>query len=393
MLGLALAPARGVAGAALLFLACGGDSGVEPEPPVGTEIRLERIAEGLDGPVHVTVAPGDAERVFVVEKTGRIRIIRNGVLQAAPFLDISGLVSGGSEQGLLSVAFHPGYAGNGRFFVDYTNREGDTRVVEYRRGADPDVADPEPVATLLAVDQPYANHNGGLLLFGPDGYLYIGLGDGGSAGDPQENGQDRTTLLGAILRIDVDGPEPYGIPADNPFEGDPSARPEIWAYGLRNPWRFSFDRETGDLYIADVGQNAWEEVDVEPAGSDGGRNYGWNIMEGAHCYGSDDCARAGLVLPAYEYPHDDGACSITGGFVYRGTAIPTLDGHYFFADLCGGWIHSFRYDAGEVSEVRDWTDVIGAVGQVTSFGEDAAGELYLTTLDGDVYRILPAPTP
>ncbi|MGH7563550.1 MAG: PQQ-dependent sugar dehydrogenase, partial [Gemmatimonadota bacterium] len=283
----------------LALTACGGDGEANvPTPPdepdpIGEPTLLE-IADGLDFPVHLASPPGD-ERLFVVEKVGTIRVIREGQVLDAPFLDIRDLVSGGSEQGLLSVAFHPAYASNGRFFVDYTNQGGDTQVVEYRVSADPDRADPVPVQTILSVDQPFANHNGGLIAFGPDGMLYVGLGDGGSAGDPQENGQNTGTLLGSILRIDVDGGTPYAIPSDNPFTGQPGARGEIWAYGLRNPWRFSFNRGTGDLFIADVGQNDLEEVNAEP-GDEGGINYGWNLMEGTDCFRNDDCDQTGLTL-------------------------------------------------------------------------------------------------
>ncbi|MGH7564288.1 MAG: PQQ-dependent sugar dehydrogenase, partial [Gemmatimonadota bacterium] len=292
--------ARRLCTALLLALAaCGGDGEAnEPTPPddpdpIGEPTLLE-IANGLDFPVHLASPPGD-ERLFVVEKVGTIRVIREGEVLESPFLDIQNLVSGANEQGLLSVAFHPDYATNGRFFVDYTNLDGDTRVVEYRVSADSDRADPAPVGTILSVDQPFANHNGGLLVFGPDGMLYVGLGDGGSRGDPQGNGQNTATLLGSLLRIDIDGGAPYAIPSDNPFAGQAGSRGEIWAYGLRNPWRYSFDRGTGDLYIADVGQNDLEEVNAEP-GDEGGINYGWNLMEGTDCFRNDDCDQTGLTL-------------------------------------------------------------------------------------------------
>ncbi|MDX1661786.1 MAG: PQQ-dependent sugar dehydrogenase, partial [Gemmatimonadota bacterium] len=291
-------------GLLIVGLACaGGGETAPPDPGDGNGngdgsdgVRLERIVEGLDFPLHVTAPSGDP-RLFIVEKSGRVRIRKDGALLDEPFLDLSGQVSGGSEQGLLSIAFHPDYASNGRFFVDYTNRAGDTRVVEYRVSNDPDRADPASARTILEVAQPFSNHNGGLVAFGPDGMLYVGLGDGGSGGDPGENGQDRSTLLGTLLRIDVDGGEPYAIPADNPFVDDPDARGEIWAWGLRNPWRFAFDRSTGDLYIADVGQNRFEEVNAV-SGAGKGLNYGWDVVEGDACFEPrDGCDRTGLTPP------------------------------------------------------------------------------------------------
>ncbi|HWC06515.1 MAG TPA: PQQ-dependent sugar dehydrogenase, partial [Gemmatimonadota bacterium] len=341
------------------LLACSGSGGAnEPTPPddpgPDPEPALVEVADGLSFPVHLTSPPGDP-RLFVVEKSGAIRVIKDGQVLQTAFLDIRDEVSGGSEQGLLSLAFHPRYASNGRFFVDYTNLSGDTRVVEYRVSADPDRADPAPVQTILSVDQPFANHNGGLLVFGPDGMLYVGLGDGGSGGDPQGNGQNRGVLLGKILRIDVDAGTPYAIPSDNPFVGQAGRRGEIWAWGLRNPWRFSFDRETGDLFVADVGQNDREEVNARSR-DEGGVNYGWNVMEGSECFQDDDCDRAGLTLPVVEYDHGEG-CSITGGFVYRGSALPELRGHYFFSDFCSGFVRSFRLAGGAAVEERSWPDL------------------------------------
>ncbi len=378
----------GVAGLVCLA-ACRNGGANEPTPPDdpdpnGGQPTLREIADGLDFPVHLASPPGD-ERLFVVEKVGTIRVVREGQVLDEPFLDIRDLVSDGSEQGLLSVAFHPAFATNGRFFVNYTDRAGDTQVVEYRVSADPDRADPAPVRTILGLDQPFANHNGGLLVFGPDGMLYVGLGDGGSAGDPQGNGQNTGTLLGSLLRIDVDGGAPYAIPPDNPFVGQAGARGEIWAYGLRNPWRYSFDRGTGDLYIADVGQNDLEEVNAEP-GDGGGLNYGWNVMEGTECFRSDDCDPSGLTLPVLEYDHGDG-CSITGGFVYRGAAIPDLAGLYLFSDFCSGFVRSFRMAGGEAVEERRWPE-LEPNGSVTSFGEDADGELYILTREGSVFQIV-----
>jgi len=370
-------------------LAC-NDEPAGPRTPPGNgnggpqAVRLTQVAGGLESPVHLTAPPGDS-RLFVVEQPGRIRVIEDGELLPTPFLDIVSKVgSGQSEQGLLSVAFHPDYASNGRFYVNYTDRSGDTRVERYTvSAADPNRADEASAKLILAVDQPFSNHNGGLLLFGPDGMLYVGMGDGGSGGDPQGHGQNRGTLLGALLRIDVDGGDPYAIPPDNPYVGESGARGEIWAIGLRNPWRFAFDAPANRLYVADVGQNRYEEVNVVDADASG-LNYGWNIMEGAHCYPGGSCGTSGLVLPALEYTHDDG-CSVTGGLVYRGAAIPSLVGHYLYADYCAGWIRSFRYDGAAANDQREL--VAGGAGNILSFGQDAAGELYVLSSNGRVYRI------
>jgi len=348
-----------------------------------TGLALAVVAEGLSNPLHLTAPAGDS-RLFVVEQAGRVRIVESGRLLETPFLDITDRVGSGGERGLLSIAFHPDYASNGYFYASYTDDGGDTRIERYSVTGDPNVADPGSADSVLFVEQPFSNHNGGLIVFGPDGRLYIGLGDGGSGGDPQGNGQNLETLLGALLRIDVDGADPFAVPADNPFVGDPDGRDEIWAYGLRNPWRFAFDREAGDLYIADVGQNRWEEVNVVPADS-GGANFGWNIMEGAHCYVSDPCDSSGLVLPAVEYGHGDG-CSVTGGYVYRGSAIPEIRGHYFYSDLCSGFLRSFKFSDGAVSERREWN--VGDPGSVLSFGEDPDGELYLLSANGTVYKLV-----
>ena len=365
-------------------------SSVSPLPTANPDYEAVRLFTGLSSPVDLQAPPGDTSRVFIVEKTGRIRIAKHGVLLARPFLDISALVSTGSEQGLLGLAFHPSYASNGKFFVDYTNLAGDTRVEVYTVSSDPDSAVPSGT-TILAVDQPYSNHNGGQIAFGPDGFLYIGLGDGGSAGDPQGNGQSLATLLGKILRIDVDGAAPYAVPPTNPFVGRSGARGEIWSYGLRNPWRFSFDATSGAMWIGDVGQDAWEEIDVEPAGS-GGRNYGWNRTEGTHCYpGGFSCDTTGIARPLLEYGHDAG-CSVTGGYVYRGSALPELDGTYFYGDFCTGMIRSARLVGNAATEMQDWTTVLrrasgGALNQLSSFGVDARGDLYFLLLDGDIYRL------
>jgi hypothetical protein len=367
------------------FLGCVAVVAACAQGAAAVRVRALEVAGDLDNPVYVASPEGDP-RLFVVEQAGRIRILSGGRMLPAPFLDLTDRVSYGGERGLLSVAFHPRYAENGSFYVNYTDRSGDTRVERYRVSADPNRADPATAALVLAVDQPYANHNGGHILFGPDGMLYVGMGDGGSGGDPRGNGQNLGSLLGKILRLNVDREGGgYGIPADNPFVGDPQARPEVWAWGLRNPWRMDFDAATGLLYIADVGQNQWEEIHVISA-SRGGLNLGWNTMEGAHCFRIQGCETAGLDLPALEYPHSQG-CSVTGGFVYRGTALPAMVGHYVYADYCQGWVRSFLYREGRVTQTRD-VDV-GWLGRILSFGEDAEGELYVLSDNGSVYRLGP----
>jgi len=333
----------------------------------------------------LTAPAGDA-RLFIVEQQGRIRIVRNGQLLARPFLDIASRASSGGERGLLSVAFHPRYAQNGYLYVNYTDNNGDTRVERYRVSADPDSVDPASDTLVLAVDQPYSNHNGGHILFGPDGMLYVAMGDGGSGGDPQGYGQSLATLLGKLLRIDVDGGAPYAVPPDNPFAGArDGSRGEIWAYGLRNPWRFSFDRATGALWLADVGQDEVEEVDRIVRGG----NYGWNVMEGTHCYQpASGCARGGLELPVSEYSHAQGR-SITGGFVYRGGAIPALRGRYLFADYASGTIWSIPAEAPGFHAPEP---LLESGLFISSFGEDAAGELYVLDHGGGrVFRLVPAP--
>ncbi len=350
-------------------------------------VQPEPVTTMLTQPVYVTHAGDGSGRLFVVEKPGLIRVIRNDQLLSAPFLDIRDRVgSSGGEQGLLSVAFPPGY-GSSRFhfYVYYTSVEnGQTVVSRFQVSADPDQADAASEEILLTQSQPFSNHNGGQLAFGPlDGYLYIGLGDGGSGGDPQNNAQDVGVLLGKILRIDVEsGDVPYGIPATNPLVDTPGARPEIWAFGLRNPWRFSFDRQRGDLYIGDVGQNLYEEIDFQPAASAGGQNYGWRIMEGFHCYNPADCDPTGLVLPVWEYSHDLG-CSVTGGMVYRGNRTSAARGIYFYGDYCSGLIWGLIRDGGE------WSNhlLLESGLRISSFGEDESGEIYVASLDGRLYRL------
>lgn len=361
----------------------------EPSQPSGSSPRLQQIASGLSSPLYLTAPPADSSRLFVVEQTGAIRIIKDGAVLPTPFLDVSGEITAGGEQGLLGMAFDPSYASTGRFVVHYTDKSGDTHLSMFTVSSNPDVADPASEQVILTAQQPFSNHNGGQVLFGSDGFLYLGLGDGGSEGDPQGRGQDRSDLLGSILRIDVHGAAPYAVPPDNPFVGQSGVQPEIWSYGLRNPWRFSFDRATGDLYVADVGQDSYEEVDVMSAASGAGKgaNFGWNIMEGQHCYNAPSCAQNGLTLPVYEYTHGEG-CSITGGYVYRGAALPALQGLYFFGDFCQGWVRSFRYQAGAAAELTDWQSLRPG-GMITSFGEDAAGELYIIVQGGNVFKVVP----
>jgi glucose/arabinose dehydrogenase len=376
---------------ASLSAACGDDGSNPSAPPVGTvPVGLQDVASGLSVPLYLTAPAGDPTRLFIVEKGGAIRVVKDGALLPTPFLDLTGRVSTGGEQGLFGLAFDPAYADNGRFVVHYTDVGGNTVVSLFRVSADDaDRADPASETIVLTAEQPFSNHNGGQILFGPDGMLYIGLGDGGSSGDPGGRGQALTDLLGSILRVDVRTGTGYTIPPDNPFLGRADAKPEIWSFGLRNPWRFTFDPATGDLYIADVGQNAWEEVDVVPAAAGAGRgaNFGWNVTEGRHCFAQANCDLTQFTLPVLEYGHGEG-CSITGGYVYRGAAIPALQGHYFYADYCQGWVRSFRLQDGQAVEPQQWP-TLAPGGAITSFGQDAAGELYVLSAEGRVSRIVP----
>lgn len=359
-----------------------GDDSTDGPGPGAADLTAEVVVGGLSAPIYLTAPAGDS-RLFVAEQAGRIRIVEAGQLLATPFLDITDRVVSGGERGLLSIAFHPLYDSNGLFYVSYTGDDGSSRIERYSVTVNPNLADPASAKLILSVPQPFSNHNGGLIVFGPDGMLYVGLGDGGGGGDPQGHGQNTNTLLGSLLRIDLDGGDPYAVPADNPFVGSAGAD-EIWAYGLRNPWRFSFDRQAGNLYVADVGQNRWEEVNVVAATALG-LNYGWNIMEGAHCFATDPCDNNDLVLPALEYGHSQG-CSVTGGYVYRGAAIPEIQGHYFYSDYCRGFLRSFHYTGGVVTDERQWD--VGNLGNVLSFGEDGLGELYILTGNGTVYRLI-----
>ena len=357
--------------------------------PAAVEVELQRIVGGLDTPVGIANAGDGSGRLFILEKVGRIRVVRAGNLEPTPFLDISDRVGAtANEQGLLGLAFHPRFTENGFFFVNYTDRQGDTVVARFSVSADPAQADSSSEVLVLTVDQPASNHNGGHLAFGPDGALYIGLGDGGGAGDRYGNGQNVRTLLGAMLRIDVDHGQPYAIPADNPLAGSPDARGELWAIGLRNPWRYSFDRLTGDLYIADVGQDMYEEVNVQPAGDSGGQNYGWPIMEGQHCFPADrPCDQTGLVLPVWEYDHTQG-CSVTGGYVYRGQEFPFLTGIYLFGDYCSGRIWGLTRAGSGAPDGWRVAQVAQADVRLSAFGEDEAGELYLLDMGrGELFKI------
>jgi len=363
----------------------------EPNPtalPVGhpaESLIMSLFLDGLDQPLYLTHAGDD--RLFIVEKVGTIQMVSDGQLHSRPFLDIRDRTgSSGYEQGLLSVAFHPQYAANGYLYVDYTDLSGATIVARYQRDAtNPDQVDAQSEQILMRIPQPYVNHNGGQLQFGPDGFLYISLGDGGSAGDPERRAQDTTVYLGKLLRIGVDGDDPYVLPVDNPFVGMSSKRNEIWALGLRNPWRFSFDRLTGDLWLADVGQGLWEEINFQPADSQGGENYGWDLMEGAHCYREPDCDSSGLTLPIGEYTHEEGNCTVTGGYVYRGDALPEMNGNYIFGDYCSGFIwRLFRMPDGAWSQAQIHDTSLF----ISSFGEDVNGELYvLDLIGGAVYSL------
>ena len=350
-------------------------------------VRLARVRGGLGDALYVTGAPGEPGRLFIVQQSGRILILDHGRLRPRPFLDVSGIISSGGERGLLGLAFHPGYASNGRFYVNYTDRAGDTRVVEYRR-ASADRADPGSARVLLGIKQPFPNHNGGALQFGPDGDLYIGTGDGGSGGDPLGNGQNVNSLLGKLLRIDVDartGSLPYGIPPGNPFASGRGRR-EIYAYGLRNPWRFSFDRLTGDLWIGDVGQNDVEEIDYRAKGTGAGVNFGWNAFEGRRPFKGAGAVRGVRPTPPVaQYTHAVG-CSVTGGYVYRGTRARALVGRYVYADFCSGTVWSMRAGP-RPGGVRQETGLGPALSNVTSFGQALNGDLYVIA-GGVLYRFV-----
>ena len=355
-----------------------------------TKYQWVEVASGFDRPLLVTNAGDGTGRLFVVEQTGLIWVVQDGQTSDQPFLDISGLLSDDvfrgaySERGLLGLAFHPDYKTNGTFFIDYTDTNGNSVVARYKVSADdPNKADPTSATTILTQQQPYENHNGGNLAFGPDGYLYIAFGDGGSQGDPQRNGQNINTFLAKILRIDVNA-DTYTVPDTNPFVGQADAKSEIWAYGLRNPWRFTFDRKTGDLYIGDVGGDDFEEIDFQAADSKGGEDYGWSAWEGNEQHPQVQ-ATGDAVAPVATYSHKDG-CSISGGYVYRGEKLPELDGIYFFGDYCNGRIWTLERNSGGqwTTTLSDWPP---GKFVISSFGQDEAGELYLVDYKGAIYRL------
>lgn len=378
----------------------------EPVDAGGTPLSTRRIASGVARPVLVAAPQGDFERLFIVQQQGVIRVydMVNAQLLTTPFLNINSIVGGGTsgsdERGLLGLAFHPNYATNGFFYVYYTNNGSDTTVARYTASSsNPNVADTGSAQIVLTQNQPFTNHNGGMIAFGPnDGYLYIGLGDGGSANDPQGNSQNNNTRLGKMLRIDVDGGTPFSIPPDNPFTGPGAPLDEIWATGLRNPWRFSFDNGTGDLYIADVGQFSWEEISIQPGTSPGGENYGWRCMEGNSCTGLSGCScnAASLTDPKQVYNHSGGSCSISGGNVYRGCAMPDMHGIYFYADWCSNQIWSFVWNGTSVTNFTTRTTELNPPGSqsisgISGFGEDAYGEIYICDwAGGEIFKIVPA---
>jgi len=338
----------------------------------GMDVRLQKVVGGLDDPIYITPARDGSQTMYIIEQEGIIRVLKAGKLQKKVFLDISDRVKAGGERGLLGLAFHPKYKANGKFYVNYTTKNNGlkTRISEFGRARKERI--------LLTVAQPYSNHNGGHIDFGPDGFLYIGFGDGGAGGDPHGNGQNKSTLLASVLRIDVNQGDPYGIPPDNPFQSSDKDRKEIWAYGIRNPWRFSFDQKTGLLYLGDVGQNHWEEINVIHPG----KNYGWNPMEGAHCYPPGrKCQTSGFVLPIAEYGHDKGY-SVTGGYVYRGKKIKSLDGYYIYGDYGSGRIWALKYDG---KRVTDNKLLLKTKLRISSFGQDDAGEVYVVDHKGSIY--------
>jgi glucose/arabinose dehydrogenase len=351
-------------------------------------IKADPVVTGLSSPVDITHAGDGSGRLFIVLQGGRIVIFDGFQVLSPSFLDITSLVTSGGERGLLGLAFHPNYVANGFFYVSYTDTGGDSVIARYSVSLDPNRADPGSGVILLTIPQPFSNHNGGQLHFGPDGYLYIGIGDGGSGGDPQNNGQDLGTLLGKIIRIDVDSGFPFTIPLDNPFVGVAGAREEIWSFGLRNPWRFSFDRLTGDMFIGDVGQSSWEEVNFQPANSTGGENYGWRLMEGNSCFNpAANCNDGTLTLPILVYDHTVG-CSVTGGYRYRGNKNPDLNGMYLYVDYCTGLIWGAQEDG-----LGGWntTVLLDTNFLISTFGEDEPGELYfahLSPTDGAIYQLV-----
>jgi glucose/arabinose dehydrogenase len=367
-----------------------GGGGASPPPATSNSLRLQTVTAVLSSPVFLTAPTGDVGRLFIVEQGGLIRILNSldGTPRATPFLDVARLIVTGGEQGLLGMAFDPNYAGNGRFYIYYTNTAGDIVIARYGVSSNPDIANAGAQAILKTIAHPTnQNHNGGMLAFGPDGCLYAGIGDGGGSGDPNGNAQNTNSLLGKILRLDPETGSACGT--DNPFANGTAGAPEVWSFGLRNPWRFSFDRSTGVLYIGDVGQDQREEVDAVVGPNAGqGVNFGWNIMEGFACFNPPSgCNSSGLTPPILDYSHDAGACSVTGGYVYRGTLNPAVNGSYFYADYCAGFVRSFQLQGGGPSSQNTWP-LLSPGGQITSFGEDARGELYILTQTGGLSRIV-----
>jgi len=375
---------RSLACFALLLMSLAPPSArAAPPPTPATGLTLERVASGLADPLYIIAPPGDP-RLFVVEQSGRIRIVKAGRLLPTPFLDLRDRVRSGGEQGLLSVAFHPRYAANGFLYVNYTDRRGDTQVMRYTVSRDPDRADPSSAKLVLMIEQPFSNHNGGLVMFGPDSMLYVGMGDGGSGGDPYGHGQNRATLLGKMLRLDVDRGDPYAVPRDNPFVGRPGMRGEIWAYGLRNPWRFWIDSETGSMFVADAGRERREEVDLLPRGKSG-VNFGWPCFEGSLEF--DLTATCdGAVPPLLDYPREGDACAVIGGVVARDRRIPALAGRYLYGDFCAGKITAITVDNGRIATSGDLGLVVP---ELASFGVDGSGRTYVMSLRGEVFRIDP----
>ena len=374
------------------------------------------IADGYKKPVFITSSPNNAKLLYIVEQAGLIKLINDGKKLSRPFFDINKRVVNpnrpGDERGLLGFAFHPNHTNNGKFYINYMDNDGNTIISEFSTNSELR-ADHKSERIILKLKQPYGNHNGGDIQFGPDGYLYISIGDGGKAGDPLNAGQDLSSLFGKIIRIDIEQ-EPYGIPKSNPFFGQKDKREEIWAWGLRNVWRFSFDKQTGDKYLADVGQNKWEEVNFEPASSKGGLNYGWRIMEANHCYDpKENCPTEGLIKPIIEYPNDANhpafafriieelsfsetdveGCSVTGGYVYRGQKIKSMQGQYIFGDYCSGNIWTLKVVNGKAINFKNRTEEINIGGgefttYISSFGQDSDGEIYIIDYNGGIYKLI-----
>ncbi|MEA2001200.1 MAG: PQQ-dependent sugar dehydrogenase [Actinomycetota bacterium] len=397
-------PSRWLIATALIFTSCGpiatpiiGPGTTAPPPTVTTApinpstaplqgLALTRLTTGLEWPVAATVAPSDG-RLFVVEKEGFVRIVDGPTAHPTPFLDITDKVGDEhAEQGLVGLVFHPQYESNGRAFVYYTREDWSTALVEYTAGEDGDHLDPDSARILFTLDQPHPAHNGADLAFGPDGYLYVSLGDGGVTFEA--NAQQPHDIRGTILRLDVDSSAPYAIPPDNPFADGDAGAPEVWVYGLRNPWRFAIDQQTDQVFISDVGFERWEEVNVIDLAADGGSNFGWAVVEGPECFEAETCDRTDLIPPVLSVEHVR-TCALIGGPVYRGAAIPELNGHYFYGDFCVGWVRSFLFVDGKITEETTWSDDFGEPGQITSFATDSNGEILILLQNGEIHRIDP----